>query len=108
MSGNFLEQVLREIVRDEVAACLGAAGAASPDLITTDEAADICDCDASVILNLFHDREANGFPGIVLGKKTFKIDRTRLNAWLARGGLGGKGIDDEPANVKPFGLVRAG
>jgi excisionase family DNA binding protein len=61
-----------------------------PELITVDEAAAICGCDKSVILDLVHAREASGFPAVVLGKRTIRIDKRRLQRWFQQGGLGVK------------------
>jgi excisionase family DNA binding protein len=58
-----------------------------PELITIDQAAELCDCDKSVITALVHDRETNGFPAIVLGKRTIRIDKRRLQRWFQNGGL---------------------
>lgn len=33
-------------------------------------------------------RNNNGFPIVALGKRTHLVDKHRLTAWLARGGLG--------------------
>jgi hypothetical protein len=62
-------------------------------LISVDEAAKICgDCDKSVIHNLVRERETNDFPAVVLGPRTIKIDKRRLDQWFARGGLKDLGV----------------
>ena len=83
-----IETAIREIVEQIVEERLGTA-TLDPDLITVDEAAKICVCDGSVILQLVHDRETNGFPSVVLGKRTIRIDKRRLQRWFQQGGLNG-------------------
>lgn len=81
-----LETTFRNLVEEIVAEKLGAVSSV-PELITIDEAAAICGCDKSVIAALVHDRAANGFPAIVLGRRTIRIDKRRLNIWFQDGGL---------------------
>jgi len=83
-----LELAIREIVRTELAA-IGPLDA-EPELITPDEAAKICGCDKSVILELHKERLGNNFPSVHLGQRTIRIDKRRLNVWFHAGGLGVK------------------
>lgn len=84
-----IDIAIREIVRQEIAGLCQSPG--DPELISVDKAAELCDnVDKSVILALHHDRHANGFPSVKLGPKTIKIDKRRLAAWFASGGLGVK------------------
>lgn len=60
-----------------------------PELIKLDAAREICKTSNDVIQFLFKDRLNNGFPGVRLGAKTFRVDRHRLYSWIRRGGLDG-------------------
>jgi len=84
-----INQAIRDIVREEIAG-IYADGSGEPVLISVDDAATFCGCSRSVLMELHHERAANGFPSIVLGAKTIKIDKRRLTAWFAAGGLGVK------------------
>jgi excisionase family DNA binding protein len=84
-----IEEAIREIVEQIVEERLGTASL-DPELITVEQAADLCGCDKSVIHQLVHDREVNGFPAVVLGKRTIRIDKRRLQRWFQQGGLGAK------------------
>ncbi|HKX84591.1 MAG TPA: hypothetical protein VJL58_10265 [Pyrinomonadaceae bacterium] len=95
------EQTFTEFIRAEVAACIAASVTTEPDLIDLKEAAEVCRCGVDTINNLFAARDANGFPGVALGPKTLRVDRVRLNAWLASGGLREDVQTDETANVTP-------
>lgn len=58
-----------------------------PELITVKEFCDLYGVDKSTVHALIHERATNGFPAIVLGPRTIKIDKTRLGRWFAYGGL---------------------
>lgn len=97
-----IEQIIKLIVREEVSACVGAFGT-EPELIEIKEAADICSCGEDTIRDLFNESAANGFPAVVLGKKTHRVDKRRLAAWLAAGGLTQNFTNEnESANVLPM------
>jgi hypothetical protein len=81
-----IEQIIKQIVRDELASSVGAFPP-EPELIELQEAADICNCGPDTIRDLFKESHLNGFPAVVLGKKTHRVDKRRLALWLASGGL---------------------
>lgn len=80
---------IRDLVRQTVAELLEHRPLVSgvPELITITDAAKLCGCDKSVILNLVHNAASNGFPSVRLGERLIRIDRRRLYDWLANGGL---------------------
>lgn len=84
-----IEEVIRNIVRDEIAEYVGA-NVSDPVLIGVNDAAAICGVHRSVIDEIIKESADNGFPSIRLGARTTKIDKARLNRWLATGGLGVK------------------
>jgi hypothetical protein len=94
-----IEQIIKQIVRDELAASGGVSP--EPELIDIDAAAEICSCGKDTIQDLFKESHLNGFPAVVLGKKTYRVDKRRLAAWLAAGGLQ-QNITNESANVLPM------
>jgi hypothetical protein len=97
-----IEQIIKQIVRDELAAGVGASPP-DPELIEIKEAAKICGCGVDTIQDLFRESHLNGFPAVVLGKKTYRVDRRRLAAWLATGGLREQiSNENESANVLPM------
>ena len=95
-----IEQAFKDFIRQTVNEALASGVENTPELITLEEAAKFCGCGVDTVRDLFSEREVNGFPGIVLGAKTHRVDKTRLRAWLNNGGLGAR--SDEPANVTPF------
>jgi len=98
-----IEQIIKQIVREEVAACVGAFGT-EPELITLEEAAKLCSCGPDTIRDLFGESATNGFPAVVLGKKTHRVDKRRLAAWLAAGGLTPT-FTNESGNVLPMRMA---
>lgn len=83
-----LESAIRNIVREELAGLT--IGTLSPELISPEAAAEICGCGKDTILDLVRNSPANGFPCVRLSTRTIKIDKARLSAWFAAGGLGMK------------------
>lgn len=92
-------EMIRGVVRDEIAA---ASMHVEIDLISIEQAMKVCGTGRQVIDDLIHDAETNGFPSVVLGARTTKIDRNRLGVWLASGGLKPAKAEDESANVTQF------
>jgi len=82
-----INQLVREIVREELATVNG--NAPDPDMISVDAACKLLDnVSKDIVLELHHNREVSNFPSVQLGPRTIKIDKRRLNAWIASGGLG--------------------
>jgi hypothetical protein len=79
-----INTIVREIVRDELSSFTTSD---DPEMISTDEAAQLCKCGKQVILELHHDRANNDFPSVQLGPRTIVVDKTRLKTWLAKGGV---------------------
>jgi hypothetical protein len=92
------ETAIRTLVEEIVAEKIGAVSSV-PELITMKDAAEICGCDLSVINALVHDRAENGFPAIVLGRRTIRIDKARLQRWFMNGGLNGSHQEDRRSEV---------
>lgn len=84
-----IEQALRQMIRQIVLEEISSAGSLSPpDLISLEEAGLMCGgLGRAVMLDLVHGADETGFPAVVLGPKTFKVDRSRLIPWLHAGGL---------------------
>lgn len=84
-----LNQVIKEIVREEVASALSqnGNGHSDPEMITLADAAKICGCSRSVIEALHREHRQNGFPSVQLGPRTINVDKRRLSQWLTEGGL---------------------
>lgn len=85
-----LNQVIKEMVREEVASVLSVNGNgrdADPVMITLADAAKICGCSRSVIEALHREHKQNGFPSVQLGPRTINVDKRRLSQWLTEGGL---------------------
>lgn len=57
-----------------------------PALITVAEAAEICRVRDQNIIRELH-RTCPTFPSVQLGRRTIRIDRDKLTAWLANGGV---------------------
>lgn len=94
-----IDKVIREIVREELAA----AAAVSPveiELIAVKDAADLLGIDVQAVRDLCSESETNGFPAVVLGTRTCRIDKRRLARWIESGGL-------KPAKVEDNGNVVA-
>lgn len=83
-----IETVIRNIVREELAANVPDTASAEPDMIKLEETATILDVGKSTVEELHRDRATNGFPSVQLGPRTVRVDRRRLNQWTANGGLG--------------------
>ena len=98
-----IEQALKDLIRQTVNEALASGVENTPELVTLEEAAKFCGCGVDTVRDLFNEREANGFPGIVLGAKTHRVDKVRLRAWLNNGGLGAT-RSDGTTNV-PFLFV---
>lgn len=81
-----LESAIRDIVRTEIAALVHELDI-EPEMITPEQAAELCGCGKQVILELHHERDTNGFPSVQLGRRTICIDKRRLKAWFHAGGL---------------------
>lgn len=79
-----INTIIREIVREEMATFTVSD---DPEMISTDEAAQMLTCGKQVILDLHHDRNNNDFPSVQLGPRTILIDKTRLRKWLSKGGV---------------------
>lgn len=82
-----IESVIRTIVREELSQH-SAAVPSEPEMIRLDEAARILAISESTVDELHRDRAANGFPSVQLGPRTVRVDKRRLNVWIAAGGLG--------------------
>lgn len=82
-----IESQIRTIVREELAGIVPV-GSSDPELITIADAAKLCGVSKSVVEELHRDRGNNDFPSVQLGPRTIKIDKRRLNQWIAAGGLG--------------------
>lgn len=85
-----LNQAIREIVREVLEERIDALRT-EPEMIGSDEARKFLGgekpLDKSVFIDLVRNRERNGFPAVVLGPRTIKVDKTRLKPWTANGGL---------------------
>lgn len=95
-----IDKQIREIVREELAA----ATAVSPVeivLIAVKDAADLLGVDAQAVRDLCSESETNGFPAVVLGTRTTKIDKRRLARWIESGGLKSAKIETS-GNVAEF------
>jgi hypothetical protein len=86
---DIIEQKFREIVREEIASCGILPTAPDPELIDVAETVTHLNgiVTAAVIYNLHKERAKNGFPSVQLGQRTIAVDKRRLNAWVASGGL---------------------
>lgn len=82
-----LESVIRNIVRDELAGI--SAVRPEPVLITPEQAAELCSVGKDTIFALVQGSPSNGFPCVRLSTRTIRIDKVRLAAWFAAGGVGG-------------------
>lgn len=76
-----ITESIREIVRDEIANLVVSP---DPELLTPDEAAKFLGIGKAAVLSLV---DVEGFPAVRLGSKTIRIDKRRLNAWIASGGV---------------------
>lgn len=81
-----VDENIRAIVREELAAMLPEAGH-EPRLIDVAGFIEKYGISKSVVQELVRERETNGFPAVVLGPRTTRIDENRLPAWFAKGGL---------------------
>ena len=84
-----IENELKQMIRATVLEVLSESGSPSePDLISLEEARLVCgDLGKDAILDLVHNPADTGFPAVILGPRTIKVDRTRLVPWLHGGGL---------------------
>ena len=83
-----LENIVREIVRDEIAAT-GSPSAADPVLLTVKEvAAKHPNLPEQLIYKFCREQDETQFPCVRIGEKSILIDNARLNRWIADGGLG--------------------
>ncbi len=95
---DILTTAIRDIVREEIAAAgVGSSSLFDPVLITVRDVVELVNennagdrIGRSVIDDLIKNAGQNGFPVVRLGAKTIRIDKMRLNRWLASGGLGVK------------------
>lgn len=84
-----IESTIRSIVREELAAA-DLSASADPVLL---EPKDVYQnkgykISETLLRDLIKNAEKYDFPVVRLGKRTTLIDKRRLNAWLASGGLG--------------------
>lgn len=86
MNMDVIREAIREIIREEIAV-LQLSTAGDPELIKITEAAELCGVNRCVIDALVKESPANGFPAVRVGGKTIRIDKRRLNGWVAKGGL---------------------
>ena len=90
-----IESELRQIVRDELASFGVMSAAPDPELISVKETVRHLNAAGSkvatdaIVYSLHHHRRENGFPSVQLGPRTIVVDRRRLNAWIADGGIDG-------------------
>jgi predicted DNA-binding transcriptional regulator AlpA len=82
-----LEKAIINLIDARIAEKLGDLPIQKPDLITIEDAAEICSVHRSVIDSLVKDRKTNGFPAVKFGERSIKIDRNRLYLWIGSGGL---------------------
>lgn len=85
-----IEEKVREVVAEVLAT--GGGGFGDPVMISAAEAMRLMWGDdgfdhRSTLAGIIRDAAVNGFPVVRLGPKTNVIDKRRLTAWLARGGL---------------------
>lgn len=83
-----IDHTFTDLVKQLIREQLATQGQASepPDLISMDEAAQICGCDRHTLMAIVHNGAAR-FPAIKLGPRTYRVDRRRLYRWLESGGL---------------------
>ena len=85
-----LEDIIRDIVRDEFDELSGSRPVADPELITVAEFISQYPVSRDTAYGLVNGAPDNGFPSVRLGPKSVVIDKPRLNRWLATGGMGAK------------------
>ena len=100
-----IEQALKQMIRQAVLEELSSAASLSePDLISLEEARLACGgLDKQTMINLVRNASATGFPAVVLGPRTIKVDRARLIPWLHSGGLAARqGKADNVAEIEEW------
>jgi len=85
-----IDNIIRDIVRDEIAA-QGNTRTADPVLLTVEQVVKKHpNLSESLLYALCSEAASNGFPAVRLSAKKLLIDNARLNRWIADGGLGVK------------------
>ncbi len=90
MNEDPIRCMFRDIAREVYAELSGGLPVPDPELITVAQFIKSYGVSKDAAYKLAEDAPANGFPAVRLGPGTIRIDKRRLNQWIATGGLGAK------------------